>query len=708
MKDFIKLFTYGQGVRLSLDGEKTAAVLVFSDFNSSFLELVSSDFRILKFLSIFQLLSLQKLPRNFALAFRMKNRKEDFKILCESQEQQDKLHQAFVELIEEAERNKISEFSIKNMVRYTLYFSKIATVGGDYSLQTVHNLLFKLRIKLDDETLRKLIRKSVLTADSVSNFDIRRIFKILLLKEEASVLFKQILKISANEKIKKKKITLVELKNWIEEEQQQLISEKEITKIFTALRAPNIFKPPEDPVVDIDFEEFSSFLFSPFNSVRNPETLNKPLDDSAPLCEYFIATSHNTYLDGHQLSGTPGWKPYLWALDQGYRCLEIDCWDGPNNDPIVTNGSAQVSSFSFKELIDRLAPLAFHHSNYPLILNFELNCSKAQRDSIAKTLTSTFGDKLHLLRKDDFLKETGPSLASLKNKVLVLCKASYPGFVDKDRLKGENPIEEKQEFLHTLASLVIEKYAEAGLKTPFGTSILYESFLKRCQMSIEHTSAFIEFSKTNLAIIQPDKERIDSSNLNPIKVWSMGGQMAALNVQTFDKSTFLNQIRFMEGNNSGFVLKPKYLREKTPFNFLDDVIRKSCFVKILSTQILDQTLLDDRDYVFPFVEMQILGNEKDERANPKVSTKIFQNNLFHSVYNDISSPEGFTKLNLVYPELAFLYICVKDAKNGALIKHSAVSVESLRQGVRSLELYDANNWFDGFSYALLDVAFHKN
>ena len=50
------------------------------------------------------------------------------------------------------------------------------------------------------------------------------------------------------------------------------------------------------------------------------------LDRSHPLAEYFISSSHNTYLMAHQLYGTSSAEAYETTLKAGARCIEIDVW----------------------------------------------------------------------------------------------------------------------------------------------------------------------------------------------------------------------------------------------------------------------------------------------------------------------------------------------------------------------------------------------
>ncbi|KAI8940554.1 hypothetical protein NX059_004231 [Plenodomus lindquistii] len=73
------------------------------------------------------------------------------------------------------------------------------------------------------------------------------------------------------------------------------------------------------------FSHFANYFMSDSASVMKPA---EPVDESYPISNYFISSSHNTYLTGNQLASDSSVDAYKNVLMRGCRCVEIDVWDG--------------------------------------------------------------------------------------------------------------------------------------------------------------------------------------------------------------------------------------------------------------------------------------------------------------------------------------------------------------------------------------------
>ena len=61
---------------------------------------------------------------------------------------------------------------------------------------------------------------------------------------------------------------------------------------------------------------------SPAGDIFNPEHHTVNQDMTQPLCNYYISTSHNTYLTGDQLLSQSRVDMYAYVLQAGCRCVE--------------------------------------------------------------------------------------------------------------------------------------------------------------------------------------------------------------------------------------------------------------------------------------------------------------------------------------------------------------------------------------------------
>ncbi|KAK5050362.1 hypothetical protein LTR84_003643 [Exophiala bonariae] len=120
-------------------------------------------------------------------------------------------------------------------------------------------------------------------------------------------------------------------------------SEATLGHLLSAYKALPAQQRAQDGHQFSDESSFLSYMASPESAAMSDSV---PNDLSYPLSSYYISSSHNTYLSGHQLYGDASVEAYTNVLKRGCRCLEIDVWDGSDSDTSSSDEDEERSKSS--------------------------------------------------------------------------------------------------------------------------------------------------------------------------------------------------------------------------------------------------------------------------------------------------------------------------------------------------------------------------
>ncbi|EPY50357.1 phosphoinositide phospholipase C Plc1 [Schizosaccharomyces cryophilus OY26] len=559
----------------------------------------------------------------------------------------------------------------------------------------------KLHLNASFEYLEQMFRKADTLRTGKLNFEgFQHFVSILKTRPEVKQIF---YKYTDNSK----EMSLDQFIFFLRDSQKSTINDDQIELVYSSF-----CKSHDSPM---DLIEFTSYLSSPANAPLTSinQNMNRPLN------EYIISSSHNTYLLGKQFAGESSIEGYIRSLQRGCKCIEIDCWDGPDG-PVVCHGRTFTSIIRFNDVIDVIKKYAFVVSAYPVIISLEIHCCPEQQQQMACYMREAFGNYL-LTEPLGIHEKVLPSPEQLLYKILikVKCQATISasntidvfqgGVVDSSTDTTESSeLESGERNLSNEPKKRKRKVIISELQqiAPYVRSLRFRNFSLPESKTYNHIFSFSErtikrhgktmfprLSKHNtkyLCRVYPGPLRLGSTNLNPQFYWRMGVQMVALNWQTYDVGLQINDALFQADPPSGYLLKPEYQRtmeEKVKQSKqLDNSPRKMLLnIEILSGQQLRRAKeLFNSETLCPFVQVQIHSMEETPF---RWTSSVVHRNGFRPIWQESFRYESVTKDD-VYSVIRFLVHHRGSSGNDSVIAVFACPLYRLQTGYRHIPLYD--------------------
>uniref|UniRef100_UPI00398EF2B1 1-phosphatidylinositol 4,5-bisphosphate phosphodiesterase delta-3-like n=1 Tax=Pristiophorus japonicus TaxID=55135 RepID=UPI00398EF2B1 len=584
--------------------------------------------------------------------------------------QQDKIEHLIHQHLQKADKNNDNKISFKEM----------------------KNLLKMINLKVNDDYVNSLFQQCDKSkTNKLEEHEIEEFCKLLMQRPELEEIFQRF-------SGKGQWLTVGEMENFLKE-QKEIVTKENCLSIIQKYGLKDNAKQKQLLTLD----GFMMYLLSPEGDVFNSKHDQVYQDMAQPLSHYFISTSHNTYLMEDQLGGPSSTEAYIRALLRGCRCVELDCWEGPNGEPIIYHGYTLTSKILFKDVITAIRDYAFTVSLYPVILSLENHCGVEQQTVMARHLKGILGNMLVTTTIDGKVPKELPSPEELKRKILIKGKKlnnSEPSAEQQEETADEyedeivkNEKKSKKKLTRELSDLVV--YCQSthfqSFEQTWSRQAAHEtssfSETKAKKLIAENGFTFVIHNTLQLSKVYPLGSRVDSSNFNPQEMWNGGCQLVALNFQKPGTEMDLNKGKFRQNGRSGFILKPSFMRDRS-IQFdpswpiagagLD---RKQLMIDIITAQQLPKVNKDKKNSIVdPLVRVEVHG-VPDDNATKK--TKHVENNGFNPIWNEL------LQFTISTPELALIRFVVEDydsATSNDFIGQFTLPFISVKEGYRHIHL----------------------
>ncbi|CAM9286189.1 unnamed protein product [Lampetra fluviatilis] len=588
------------------------------------------------------------------------------------------------------------------------------------TLSEVKSLLKLMNTAVDDKYVKGLFQHCDTSKSGVLEEDeFVQLYKQLTRREEVTSLFSQL---TSGENL----LSLELFRRFLSEQQHEDMeagaSEGHAAAILDMYEPSAMAKEQQSMTLD----GFTMYLMSADGSIFNPSHGHVFQDMTHPLSHYFISSSHNTYLMEDQLRGPSSTEAYARALKRGCRCVELDCWDGPNGEPIVYHGYTFTSKILFRDVIEVINQYAFQTSEFPLILSIENHCTIPQQTVMAQYMRNIFGNKLLTVPLGGKVPTVLPSPEELKGRILV--KGKKLGQLEESVHANQGEVSDEDEAAE-IEDEAVKKIMPKGKLTlskdlsdcvVYCKSVHFRGFeisrekgccydissfgeAKARKLSTENSNEFVRYNSFQLSRVYPGGRRTDSSNYNPQEAWNTGCQIVALNFQTAGREMDLNDGKFRQNGGCGYILKPSVTRNReslfdpehpelgaglNPINLS---------IKVISGQQLPKLEASNKGSIMdPLVRVEVYGVPQD---NNHQHTYHIDNNGFNPRWDKTLT------FRVTVPELALVRFVVEDydkASRNDFLGQYTLPMSSMKTGYRQVPLLS----HDGTSLAPSSLFVH--
>ncbi|NWX37197.1 PLCD4 phosphodiesterase, partial [Notiomystis cincta] len=590
---------------------------------------------------------------------------------------------------------------------------------GRMNFKEVQRLLKMMNVDMnEDHALRLFQDADKSESGTLEGEEFVLFYKALTQREEVLSLFQEFSEDG-------KKLTLLELVDFLRQEQLEDEGTEEL-----AMELIDKYEPSETARARhvLSADGFLMYLCSPEGSIFNPQHRALWQDMSQPLCHYFISSSHNTYLIEDQIRGQSSIEGYIRALKRGCRCLEVDCWDGPNGEPMVYHGHTFTSKIPFREVVSTLGKYAFK-VRHPSPGAGGCGWSSVGEETCAEGSWLCWPPTVQDPRGQGPWRcwiaqgaSLSPTPQELKHKILLKGKKigrledtlDGPGDEAPDVSDDDNGAEaeeekrrakvkgtqhgsvlqkDKETLAQALSDCVIycknvpfRGFQEARSHSrPSEISSLSEA--KARKLIRDEGNEFVRHNAWQLTRIYPSGMRTDSSNYSPQEMWNVGCQIVALNFQTAGMEMDLCDGLFSQNGCCGYVLKPPFMRdEETLFNPSDPSSREgsgpiTLTIQVISGQQLPKVANSKEGAIIdPLVRVEIYGVPADQAHQ---ETKYIENNGFNPHWDET------LQFQLHVPELALIRFVVEDydkTSRNDFVGQFTLAFANIKPGYRHIHL----------------------